>query len=139
MSLMLTIGQIAARAGVSADTIRYYERIGVMPKASRTAAGYRQYPEAVLNRIALVRNAQRFGFTLRQIADFLRVRDRGGKPCYEVRAAAGRMLDAVDRQIDDLIATRDQMRETLRDWDQRLAATPAHMPARLLETLYLRK
>jgi DNA-binding transcriptional MerR regulator len=135
MSLLLTVGQLATRAGVSADTIRYYEKLGVVPKASRTAAGYRQYPETVINRIALVRNAQRFGFSLDQIAAFLRVREGGGKPCLEVRAAAQRLLDAVDRQIDDLTAAREQMRETLHDWDARLASTPAHLPARLLETL----
>jgi len=132
---LLTVGKLAARAGVSADTIRYYERLGVVPRASRTAAGYRQYPETVINRILLVRSAQRFGFSLDQIAAFLRVREGGGKPCLEVRAAAQRLLDAVDRQIDDLTAAREQMRETLHDWDVRLAGTPAHLPARLLETL----
>jgi DNA-binding transcriptional MerR regulator len=135
MSSLLTVGQLAARAGVSADTIRYYERVRVLPKAGRTPAGYRQYPETVLYRIALVRNAQRFGFSLRQIADFLRVRDHGGKPCYEVRAAAQRMLDAVDHQIEHLTTTRERMRDTLRDSDQRLADAPAEAPARLLETL----
>jgi MerR family transcriptional regulator, copper efflux regulator len=135
MAIPLTVGQIAARAGVSADTIRYYERLGVVPKASRTAAGYRQYPESVIARIALVRNAQRFGFSLRQIAGFLRVRERGGKPCHEVRATAQRLLEAVDRQIAELTVARDQMRETLQNWDARLASAPVHEPARLLETL----
>src|SRR5437762_2160858 len=113
MSSLLTVGLLAARAGVSADTIRYYERIRVLPKAGRTAAGYRQYPETVLHRLALVRSAQRFGFSLRQIAGFLSVRDRGEKPCHEVRAAAQRLLQAVDRQIEDLTATRERMRDTL--------------------------
>jgi len=135
MASLLTVGQLAARAGLSADTIRYYERIGVVPKALRTAAGYRQYSEAVLTRLALIRNAQRFGFTLREIAGFLQVRDRGGKPCHEVRARAQGLLDAVDRQIVELTSARDQMQRTLQDWDTRLARTPAHEPARLLESL----
>jgi MerR family copper efflux transcriptional regulator len=134
MPSLLTVGQLAARAGLSADTIRYYERIGVVPKASRSAAGYRQYSEAVLTRLALIRNAQRFGFSLREIAGFLQVRDRGGKPCQEVRARAQGLLDAVDRQIVELIATRDTMQRTLQEWDTRLARTPANEPARLLET-----
>jgi DNA-binding transcriptional MerR regulator len=137
MATGLTVGQVAARAGVSADTIRYYERVGVLPKAARTPTGYRSYPETVLNRIALVRNAQRFGFSLREIAGFLRVRERGGKPCHEVRAAAARMLAAVDKHLADLTTARARMRETLDDWDRRLARTPAGVPARLLETLAL--
>ena len=135
MAPLLTIGKVAGAAGVSADTIRYYERLGLLPKALRSAAGYRQYPDGVVTRLALVRNAQHFGFSLREIAGFLRVREAGGKPCRDVRAAAQRMLDAADRQIADLMATRERMQETLRNWDQKLAATPADRPARLLETL----
>jgi MerR family transcriptional regulator, copper efflux regulator len=131
----LTIGKVAAVAGVSADTIRYYERLGLLPKALRSAAGYRLYPEGVVTRLALVRNAQHFGFSLREIAGFLRIREAGGKPCRDVRAAAQRMLDAADQQIADLLATRERMQDTLRTWDQRLSATPADRPARLLETL----
>ncbi len=137
MSTVLTIGKVAARAGISADAIRYYERLGVLPRPTRTAAGYRSYPDTVFNRIALVRHAQRFGFSLREIGGFLRVRDRGGKPCHDVRAAARRMLDAVDRQIAELTVTRERMRETLGLWDQRLAHTAPDVPARLLETLTL--
>jgi DNA-binding transcriptional MerR regulator len=131
---ILTIGALAARAGVSADTIRYYERLGLLPKPIRTAAGYRQYQPAAVNRLALIRNAQRFGFSLRQIGGFLQVRDAGGRPCHDVRAAAQRVLDAVDHQIAELNKTRKRMRHTLRIWDGKLAATPAEHRARLLET-----
>jgi DNA-binding transcriptional MerR regulator len=135
MSGLLTIGKFARIAGVSVDTIRYYERLGLLPKVARTAAGYRQYSEGVATRLALVRNAQRFGFSLREIAGFMRVREAGGKPCRDVRVAAQRMLQAVDQQIDDLKATRQRMVETLREWDHKLAGTPDDTPARLLETL----
>jgi DNA-binding transcriptional MerR regulator len=112
-----------------------YERLGLLPKPSRTPAGYRQYSDGVVNRLTLVRNAQRFGFSLLEIAAFLRVREAGGKPCHDVRAAAQRMLTAIDQQIDALVETRREMRMTIRAWDQRLASTPADRPARLLETL----
>lgn len=135
MAAFLTIGEVAARTGETRDTIRYYERIGLVPKPVRTAAGYRQYRDGIVNRLALIRNAQRFGFSLREIAGFLGVRDGGGKPCHDVRAAAGRMLDAVDRQIAGLIETRKQMKATLKTWDARLAATPADRPAFLLDSL----
>ena len=135
MSGQLTIGRVADQAGVSVDTIRYYERLGLLPKPARTPAGYRTYSPAVINRLALVRNAQRFGFPLRAIAGFLHVRESGGKPCHDVRAAAARMLEAVDRQIADLVATRRHMRATLRSWDAALARTPADRPAHLLERI----
>jgi MerR family transcriptional regulator, copper efflux regulator len=132
----LTIGRVAGRTGVTTDTIRYYERRGLLSAPARTPSGYRQYPDTVVNRIALVRNAQRFGFSLAEIASFLRVRERGGHPCQAVRAAAGRMLTAVDRQIQELTATRERMRETLKDWDHKLARARGG-PAQLLEALNL--
>ena len=135
MEPFLTIGQVAARTGESRDTIRYYERVGLVPAPIRTPAGYRQYRAGIINRLALVRNAQRFGFSLREIRGFLGVRDGGGKPCHDVRAAAGRMLDAVDRQIAELKATRREMKATLKTWDAKLAATPASRPAYLLDSL----
>jgi DNA-binding transcriptional MerR regulator len=132
---LMTIGKAAALSGVSVDTIRYYERLGLLPKASRTPAGYRLYPPTIVNRVTLVRNAKRFGFSLREIAGFLRVRDGGGTPCRTVRAAAEEMLRAIDRQIADLAARREAMRHTLRAWDQTLRQTPAGTPGRLLERL----
>jgi DNA-binding transcriptional MerR regulator len=135
MGQLLTIGRVAARANVSADTIRYYERLALLPKASRTPAGYRQYAESVVHRLEVIRNAQKFGFTLTEIAGFLRVRESGGTPCGEVRAAAQRMLHAVDQQIVDLMATRTRMKRTLRAWDEKLTRTPENTPAHLLETL----
>ena len=120
---------------VTAETIRYYERLGLLPQPARTAAGYRQYSENVVHRLSLIRNAQRFGFSLAAIHGFLRVREAGGKPCHEVRAAAQRMLEAMDTQIAELLSTRTQMRQTLRDWDRTLERTPAGRQAHLLEQL----
>ena len=82
-----TIGEAAARAGISADTIRYYERIGVLPKPPRSAAGYRRYSDAHVGRMVFVRNAARFGFPLKELAGFLKSREKGQLPCRSVRAA----------------------------------------------------
>jgi MerR family copper efflux transcriptional regulator len=135
MGQALTVSRFAAKCGVTPHTIRYYEQIGVLPRAMRSTSGYRQYPESLVARVRLVRNAQRFGFSLRELVKFLGVRDRGGKPCHDVRAAAGRMLDAIDRELVELQARRAQMQRTLEEWDRQLAATPGDRPARLLETL----
>jgi MerR family copper efflux transcriptional regulator len=130
-----TIGELARRAGVSPDTVRYYERRGVLPKAERTANGYRHYSENSLSRIRFVRDALRVGFSVKQIASFVRARESGNPPCHEVRAAAGRLLEDLDRQIADMVASRRSIAAMLGDWDQRLADTPAGGAARLLENI----
>ena len=130
-----TIREAAARSGISADTIRYYERIGVLPKPPRSEAGYRRYSDASVARIAFVRNAARFGFPLKELAGFLRARESGRPPCRSVKAAGERLLLDMDRQIAALAIARAEMARTLADWDDRLARTPAGMPAHLLESL----
>jgi DNA-binding transcriptional MerR regulator len=135
MSPLHTIGRVAALAEVSRDTIRYYERLGLLPTPLRTPAGYRLYGDAIVHRLDVIRSAQKFGFSLGEIARFLRVRESGGKPCGEVRAAAQRMLETIDQQIADLKATRKRMTHTLQAWDEKLTRTPANAPAHLLETL----
>jgi DNA-binding transcriptional MerR regulator len=135
MGAMLTIGQVARLAGVTPDTIRYYERLGVMPRPPRTPAGYRQYQTGIVDRLRTVRNAQQFGFSLKDLARFMRARETGGRPCHDVRDAAQRMLEAVDQQISELTLARRDMRRTLQAWDRKLAATPDSQPAHLLEDL----
>ncbi len=135
MNGLLQIGQVARSAGVSPDTIRHYERLGLLPKPARTQAGYRQYPPSAIDRVILVRHALRFGFSLHDIAGFMRTRASGRPPCRDVRASAERILAAVDQQIGALSAARETIRKTLGEWDQRLAHTQADRPAHLLETL----
>lgn len=129
-----TIGEAARRAGVSADTVRYYERSGVLPKALRTANGYRHYTDGSVQRILFVRHALRVGFTLKQIASFLHARESGQPPCREVRTAAGQLVEEMEHQIADMMSSRAAIVAMLADWDRRLASTPAGTPALLLET-----
>jgi MerR family mercuric resistance operon transcriptional regulator len=129
------IGEAAARSGVSVDTIRFYERVGVLPKPPRTDGGYRRYTDASVARIAFVRNAARFGFPLKDLASFLRARERGQPPCRSVRAAGDRLLAEMDRRIAELAQARGDLARTLAYWDRRLAAAEPGRPARLLETL----
>lgn len=135
MTGTFTIGEAAKRSGVSIDTIRFYERLGVLPKPPRSDGGYRRYTEASVARIAFVRRAAQFGFPLKELAAFLRARERGQPPCRSVRAAGARLLADMDRRIDELAQTRDDLAKTLAEWDGRLAATPSGAPARLLESL----
>ena len=128
-------GEIARLCGVSTDTLRHYERVGILPKPPRTAAGYRRYPEEAVARVRLIRRALGLGFTLAELTRVLKTRDRGGAPCREVRTLASRKLDQIDRQIADLAALRDYLRELLADWDRRLDAAPAGARAGLLDAM----
>src|SRR5215216_2779233 len=130
-----TIKEAAARAGVSADTIRHYERVGVLPRAPRTDGGYRRYSEASLAHVTVVRNALRFGFRLKELAIFFEARSKGKAPCRSVRASAERLLHEMDRQLAEIAAARATMAALLAEWDARLAVTPEGAPAHLLSTL----
>ena len=130
-----TSGSLARLAGVSTDTLRHYERLGLLAKPSRTAAGYRQYPSAALERVRLVRRALAVGFSLKDLARILRVRERGGAPCREVRALAAVKLDEMERRLEELAAVRDQLGALIKEWDRKLALTPDGERAGLLESL----
>jgi DNA-binding transcriptional MerR regulator len=128
-------GELARACGVSTDTLRHYERVGVLAKPLRTPAGYRQYPAEALVRVRLVRRALAIGFSLAELARILRTRERGGAPCREVRALAAGKLAELERQLTEMTALRDHLLRLVAEWDKRLDATPAGMRAGLLEAL----
>jgi DNA-binding transcriptional MerR regulator len=128
-------GELSRLAGISSDTLRHYERLGVLPKPPRTNGGYRDYPANSLERVQLVQSALKVGFSLPELATILRMRDRGEVPCQRVRAIAGHKLEEVKQQINDLLVIRDQLERILKDWDARLTRTGNGKPARLLESL----
>ncbi|HJU43909.1 MAG TPA: heavy metal-responsive transcriptional regulator [Vicinamibacterales bacterium] len=131
----LRIGQLARDSGVSADTIRYYERLGLLPRPSRTPNGYREFPDGAVTRVHVIRNAVRFGFPLKEVARFLKVRDAGGAPCDQVRAVGQKLLIQMDEKIAELVTTRAAMAATLQDWDTRLARAGGGHRAHLLEAV----
>jgi len=126
------IGEAARRAGVSPDLVRYYERVGVLPPAPRTAGGFRFYSDDTVARLLFVRNAISFGFTSKALAGFLKARDSGRPPCHSVRAAGQQLLKEMDEHLARLHEARQAMVETLAAWDARLERTPAGTPAHLL-------
>ena len=128
-------GELAKAAGVSTDTLRHYERKGVLAKPHRSPNGYREYRAEALARVRLVRRALAIGFTLDELARLLRARDRGVAPCREVRLLAAVKLSAIETQLRELVSMRDELRATLQDWDSRLATTTDGERAALLETL----
>ena len=131
----LSSGELAELAGVSRDTLRHYERQGVLPRPLRGHNAYRQYPPEALQRVQLVRRALSVGFTLDELAKMLKVRDAGGAPCEEVRKLAAQKLLNVQDQLRELTKLRDDLQETLREWDERLTHRTNGKRANLLESL----
>ncbi len=131
----LRAGELAKASGVSTDTLRHYERKGVIQAPRRSPNGYREYPAEALERIRLVRRALAIGLTLDELARILRVRERGGAPCREVRALTAEKLSDVEARLGELTSLRDELRAILNEWDARLATRAAGQRAALLETL----
>jgi DNA-binding transcriptional MerR regulator len=127
--------EVAARCGVSADTLRHYERKQLLPPPARTRAGYRRYPADTVGRVQLVQRALLVGFTLDELAEVLRDRDRGRPPCGRVRSIVAARLADLEVRVRELTALRRDLRRMLTDWDRRLAKTPPGQPALLLTTL----
>lgn len=106
----MRIGELAERTGVTAKTIRYWEAEGLVPEPERTPSGYRNYDHSAVERIGFIRQAQTAGLVLSQIRQILDVRDDGTPPCEHVAEAVDRRLAEVEARIDELQATRTQLR-----------------------------
>jgi DNA-binding transcriptional MerR regulator len=120
---------------VSTDTLRHYEKLGLLKKPPRTPSGYRAYPPESLDRVLLIRNALTCGFTLKELATILRVRDEGGAPCRKVASLAHEKVQQLTIQIAQLIRLRDALKRTVKEWDRRLEKLLPHDRANLLESL----
>ena len=104
----LTIGELAASARVNVETIRFYERKGILPRPPRTAAGYRQYSDADRWRLALIRRGKALGFSLREIAELLGAGEQ--RSVADVRRVAAERLERVEHDLDELTGRRDRLR-----------------------------
>jgi MerR family transcriptional regulator, mercuric resistance operon regulatory protein len=106
---MLTVSKVAKAAGVLPDTVRYYEREGLIPPAERTQAGYRVYDTAVVRRLRFIRGSQRLGLRLREIKGLLEVMDRGLCPCGHASDLLTSRIEELDRQIAELKELRGEL------------------------------
>lgn len=125
--------ELAKLAGVSTDTLRHYERKGVLKAPRRSRNGYREYAAEALDRVLLVRRALAVGFTLDELARILKERDQGRAPCREVRELARSKLAEIEERLQEMKRVRDELRATIKDWDARLTRTHNGNQARLLE------
>jgi len=102
----LRTGEVAARAGVNVQTLRYYERRGILKDPKRRASGYRAYPPDAVQLIRFIKRAQELGFTLTEIEDLLELRGNQESACSEVRGAAQAKIADIERKIRDLQAIK---------------------------------
>jgi DNA-binding transcriptional MerR regulator len=105
----LRVAELAAAAGVSPDTIRYYEKARLLLPPSRTRAGYRVYDQAAVDRLQFIQGSQRLGLRLRDIRDLLAIRDTGVCPCEPAEELLRRRLSELDAELTRLTALRGQM------------------------------
>jgi DNA-binding transcriptional MerR regulator len=131
----LTRTALARLTLVSPDTLRHYERKGVLPAPPRSDNGYRRYPLSAVARVQLVQRALTIGFTLDELARILKERESGGAPCGKVRALVATRLAELEQRLVQLAALRDDLQALLGEWDVTLAALGPNRPARLLEGL----
>ena len=131
----LHCGELAKAAGVSPDTIRHYEKIGVLPKALRSPSGYRIYPQSAIERVMVVQRALRIGFTLGELSEVLRTRDVGGAPCHRVYELAQAKLHGIRADIAALKQTERYLKVVLADWEQRMRRAGKGKKAHLLHAL----
>jgi len=131
----LRSGTLARLMGVSPDTLRLYERKGLIPPPLRSSNGYRCYRPDSVERVRLVRAALSIGFTIDELAKILKIRDAGGIPCNKVRDLAVSKLQGLEQHIQQLIGLRGQLRALLSTWEGILDGTPRNQRAGLLEAL----
>jgi DNA-binding transcriptional MerR regulator len=111
----MRIGQVAADAEVSVDTVRFYERRGLLPAARRRPSGYREYPPTTVDRIRLARTLQQLGLTLDEITDALRAHDSGTATCDSELWRLQAVIDRIDARIAELRRTRRLVATTMKE------------------------
>ena len=109
----MAIGDLARATGTKSETIRYYERIGLLPKPSRTAANYRSYGAADLARLSFIRRARALGFSIEQVSALLDLADRQDRSCDAVDALAKGHLQMIEAKIADLTALRRELADLI--------------------------
>jgi MerR family transcriptional regulator, copper efflux regulator len=105
----MRIGKVSKEAGVNAQTLRYYERRGLLPKTSRLASGYREYDPAIVGLVRFIRNAQELGFTLKEIQELIALRANRSQSAEDVRRLATRKIEEMDRRIRQLSEMKSEL------------------------------
>jgi len=114
----LNIGQLARQAGVTVETVRFYEKQGLIEAPRRSASGYRQYPADSVKRLRFILNAKDVGFTLKDIGELLAMREEPGTTCHDVQMRAGDKLAEVEQKIRELTRIRNALARMMTKCDE---------------------
>ncbi len=115
----LTIGEVARRGGVGIETVRYYEREGLLAKPLRTASGYRQFDDDAIARLQFIRRAKELGFTLNEIKDLLSLRVDAQTSCKDVRTRAKAKIADIEDKIKSLRRMKNALARLMQECSQR--------------------
>jgi len=127
----IAIGALSKHTGTNIETVRYYERVGLLPAPARSSGGYRLYGTDHLKRLNFIRRARALGFSLAEVRKLLTLADQRRRPCADVRIVAAAHLQDVKAKIADL----RQMQRVLKDTVARCeAGTGSHCP--MIDALY---
>ena len=134
-STALRSGELARLTGVSADTLRHYEKLGILPTSPRTSSGYRLFAAAAVERVQLVQRSLQLGFSLKELSEILRTYDSGGIPCQRVLTLTEQKLRSLEKQIRELRHTQSYMRKLIRAWRNEMKHAEPGNKAGLLQSL----
>jgi MerR family copper efflux transcriptional regulator len=126
----LRIGEVAASAGVNVQTLRFYERRGLLQEPPRRASGYREYPPETVQVVRFIKRAQGLGFSLEEVSELLALRDNRRVSCSAVRAAATEKIADIDHKMERLQAMRRALTRLVKSCDRN-----APGPCPILESL----
>lgn len=124
-----TIGGVARAAGVNVETVRYYQRMGLVPVPKRAYGSFRDYPPEIATRVRFIKRAQQLGFTLAEVKNLLALED--GRSCSKAQGLAALKLATIDARIADL----NRMRRTLKDLIAQCGAGGGRVRCPIIETL----
>lgn len=123
--------QVAAEAGVNVQTLRYYERRGLLPMPQRSPSGYRSYDSRAVDIVCFVKRAQQLGFSLEEIETLLELSTGGPANCEAARTLAAERLTHLDQKITSLMAMRDSLRRLVATCDR----TPEYRECPLIDAI----
>ncbi len=119
---LIKIGEVAKRTGIGIETLRFYERSGLLGRPARTEGGYRLYSAEELLRLEFIKRAQTLGFTLEEIKRIMAESRAGERPCAEVREIVRERLTELDERLKQMRRYRHALARTLQQWDEKKQA-----------------
>lgn len=115
---LLKIGEVSRQTGIGIETLRFYEKSGLLNRPARTRSGYRMYSSDVLDRLSFIKRAQVLGFSLDEIKKVIDDARGGHSPCQEVREVVRKRLEELDERMREMARYRKELAETLEEWDR---------------------